>query len=139
MIKILLLFLSVCFLNCATIFSKRIYTIKVESIPQGANLTVYKKDRIFKNEQVTPAEFQVDFGNDMEMLDGQLTLRLTKEGYKKKEVKFYKTVNTTTFWNALLLPFWFIGVLIDAGTGAIWKPEQDYYNVELEKEGNSKS
>jgi len=103
--------------SCATLFTGTKETVQIESDPSGASIKVNGIDR-----GKTPAPVELKKGNVGE------SIILTRDGYKKRVFQPETTFNGVSVLNTFNLLFWGI----DAATGALWKYDPNYYNIELE-------
>lgn len=119
--KILTLFIfsvvTVSFSSCATIFSGSRQTVKIQSVPPGADIYV-EGEKVGK----TPADVELKRGFSPE------SVVLKKEGFENKEVSMHTTLNPVAIINLGSL----LGWGIDAATGAMMKYEKKFYEVTLD-------
>jgi hypothetical protein len=116
-IRLFLFFILVISMSsCATIFTGSKQTVQVNSNPPGAQIEVNGISR-----GVTPSPVVLKKGKEGE------TITLKLDGYEDK------TFRPTTVFNAVAIINLsnLIGWGIDIGTGAIWKYDQSYYNIQL--------
>ena len=105
------------FSSCATVFTGTKQTIQINSKPSGAKVQVDGIDR-----GVTPLALRLKKGND-----GQI-VTLKAEGYETKTFQPETVFNKVAVFNFLNLLCW--GV--DAISGAMWKYDPKFYEIELE-------
>jgi len=121
----LILFLSMVALNfsgCASIFTGTTQSVQVNSVPSGANVSVGGLDR-----GVTPLPVVLKKGSSGECVT------LTLPGYQQKTFQ-----PQTAFNSVAILNLWgILGWGIDAATGALWKYDPTFYNVQLQKVSKS--
>jgi PEGA domain len=115
---VLIAALSVYLTGCASIFTGTTQTVQVNSIPSGANVSVNGLDR-----GQTPLPVVLKKGSSGE------TVTLALSGYQQK------TFQPQTVFNPVsILNLWgILGWGIDAATGAMWKYDPTFYNVQLQK------
>ncbi len=104
--------------GCASIFTGTTQTVQVNSTPSGANVSVCGLDR-----GQTPLPVVLKKGSS-----GQV-VTLSLPGYQEKTFQ-----PQTTFNPVAILNLWgILGWGIDAATGALWKYDPTFYNVQLQK------
>ena len=117
----LILFLSIATLNfsgCASIFTGTTQSVQVNSVPSGASVSVSGLDR-----GLTPLPVVLKKGSSGECLT------LTLPGYQQKTFQ-----PQTAFNPVAILNLWgILGWGIDAATGALWKYDPTFYNIQLQK------
>lgn len=130
--RIVLLFVTVLSLNaCATLVSTSEYTLQVDSAPAGATVRAYyRQNAPAFHEGAAPTAFQMDFGS-MSVAENDAYFEVSLRGYATRKIFIRKTID---WWVLGNIWFWPIG-LVDLGTGAMWKPEQQFYQVQLERAG----
>ncbi len=106
------------FTGCASIFTGTTQTVQVNSMPSGANVSVGGLDR-----GKTPLPVVLKKGSS-----GQcVTLKLP--GYQENTFQ-----PQTAFNPVAILNLWgILGWGIDAATGALWKYDPTFYNIQLQK------
>jgi hypothetical protein len=108
--------------SCATIFTGTKQIVQINSKPPGAKVQVDGIDR-----GKTPVALNLKKGND-----GQVII-LKAEGYETKTFQPETTFNSISILNFFNILCWGI----DAATGALWKYDPKYYEVELEPSKSS--
>ena len=103
--------------SCATLFTGTKQTVQISSNPSGAKVQVDGIDR-----GTTPVALKLKKGND-----GQ-TVTLKSDGYETKIFQPETTFNSVAILNLLNILCWGI----DAATGALWKYDPKFYEIELE-------
>jgi hypothetical protein len=103
--------------SCATVFTGTKQVVQINSIPSGAKIQVDGIDR-----GQTPSAVRLKKGND-----GQI-VTLKAEGYETKTFQPETDINIIAVLNFFNLLCW--GV--DAATGALWKYDPKFYEIELE-------
>lgn len=113
----LLVFLTVSFSSCATIFTGSRQTVKVASFPPGADVYV-------EGEKMgqTPTEITLKKGFNPE------SVVVKKDGFENKNLPLNTTLNPV----AILNLFGILGWGIDAATGAMMKYDRKFYEVTLD-------
>lgn len=116
--KKIMVFLTVSILSssCATIFTGTKQNVQISSTPPGAKIAVNGIDR-----GITPALVSLKKGNGTEVIT------LSHEGYEDKTFQPEHTFQPV----AILNLFGILGWGIDAVTGALWKYDPSFYNIEL--------
>ena len=117
----LILFAALAFLSfsgCASIFTGTTQSVQVNSVPNGANVSVGGIDR-----GLTPLPVVLKKGSSGECVT------LTLPGYQQKTFQ-----PQTAFNPVAILNLWgILGWGIDAATGALWKYDPTFYNIQLQK------
>jgi hypothetical protein len=109
---------SFSFSGCASIFTGTTQSVQVNSVPSGANVSVSGLDR-----GLTPLPVVLKKGSS-----GQC-VTLTLPGYQQKTFQ-----PQTAFNPVAILNLWgILGWGIDAATGALWKYDPTFYNIQLQK------
>jgi len=103
--------------SCATLFTGTKQTVLINSKPSGAKVQVDGIDR-----GSTPIAVKLKKGND-----GQV-VTLKAEGYETKSFQPETAFNTISILNLGNILFWGI----DVATGALWKYDPKFYDIELE-------
>ncbi len=103
--------------SCATLFTGTKQTIQINSKPSGAKVQVDGIDR-----GTTPTEVKLKKGND-----GQV-VTLKSDGFETKTLQPETAFNGVAVLNLFNILFWGI----DAATGALWKYDPKFYEIELE-------
>jgi len=103
--------------SCATLFTGTKQTVLINSKPSGAKLQVDGIDR-----GRTPTAVRLKKG-----YDGQV-LTLKAEGFETKLFQPETAFNGFAVLNLFNIFFWGI----DAATGALWKYDPKFYEIELE-------
>ena len=113
---------ATCFLlfstSCATLFTGTTGTVNINSVPPGAKIQVNGIDR-----GNTPAILQLKRSNDGPIV----TLKM--DGYQTKTFQPETTFNEISIIN-LFSP---LGWAIDILSGALWKYEPSFYELQMEK------
>jgi hypothetical protein len=103
--------------SCATLFTGTKQTVQINSKPSGAKVQVDGIDR-----GTTPTAVKLKKGND-----GQI-ITLKADGYETKTFQPETNFNGVAILNLGNFLFWGI----DAATGALWKYDPKFYEIELE-------
>ena len=98
--------------NCSTIVHQTTQQVKVDSEPSGAAVTVMCGDVHNDPKLTTPAVVTLHRKPNL------CSLKLAKEGYPEKEVKFAKTMSPWYLGNVLIGGI--VGLIVDAANGAMW-------------------
>jgi hypothetical protein len=106
------------FTSCATIFTGSRQTVKIQTVPPGADVQVNGESM-----GKTPTEVSLKKGFNPE------SIVLKKDGYDTKTFSPAVTFNAV----AVLNLFGLLGWAIDAATGAMMKYEKKYYEITLDK------
>jgi hypothetical protein len=114
----LILMLAIMFLisSCATLFTGSQQTVQINSLPSGAKIQVNGVDR-----GTTPTAIKLKKGNE-----GQV-LTLKVDGYETKTFQPETAFNGVSILNLFNVLCWGI----DAATGALWKYDPKFYEIEL--------
>jgi hypothetical protein len=128
-LPILLLAILVLAPGCASIVSKSTYPVTIQSSPEGAEVTVSNRHGQVYATGVTPLHVylksSVGFFQKADYL-----LKIRKPGYKEMTLPLNSTIDGWYFGNILFGGL--IGMLIvDPATGAMWRLETDYVQVNL--------
>ena len=117
---------ALCFLcfNCASIVHQTTQQVPVKSDPPGAALTVACGDVNNDPKLTTPTTITLHRKPDV------CTLKLSKEGYKEKEVAFTKSMSPWYLGN--ILGGGIIGLIVDAANGAMFDRKPNGVDVKLE-------
>jgi len=110
------------FSGCASIFTGTTQSVQVNSVPSGANVSVGGIDR-----GQTPLPMVLKKGSSGECI----TLMLP--GYQEKTFQPQTNFNPVAILNLLSI----LGWGIDAATGALWKYDPTFYNIQLQKVSKS--
>jgi hypothetical protein len=124
--KLIACMVLICFVttSCATVLTGTKNTIKVNTDPEGAS--VY-----FNDQKMGTTPLKVKFPRK-----NNITVKLTKEGYKDKIFLIKQNFNVLSVFSYLLLYF---PILVDYATGAIWwlNPRDVTKSLEpIDKEGS---
>jgi len=107
--------------SCATVFTGTRQTIQIVSNPPGAKILVDGIDR-----GSTPSAVSLKKGSN-----GQL-ITLKANGYETKNFQPETSFNEVAILNLFNIIFWGI----DIATGALWKYDPKYYELELEQKSS---
>jgi hypothetical protein len=105
------------FSSCATIFTGSRQTVKVQTIPPGADVYVEGEKM-----GTTPTEVSLKKGFNPE------NVVVKKEGFDNKTIPLNSTFNPV----ALLNLFGLLGWAIDGATGSMMKYDKKFYEVTLD-------
>ena len=109
--------------GCASIMSGSNQRVAVNSFPDGATA------KIGNSTQLTPAVF------NLSRKDGDQTVTVSKPGYVTVTEVIGKTLNPWVIGNVIWGVFgFFIGMVVDASTGAVTKFTPDKIDVTLVEE-----
>ena len=127
----LLIVLVFLFSGCASIVSKSIYPLSINSNPNDAKISITDK----KGKEIylgnTPATVQLKAGAGF-FSKAEYQVKLSSLGYDDKIVPVIFTLDGWYFGNILLGGL--LGMLIiDPATGAMWKMETEFINETLNK------
>ena len=115
--------------SCATIFTKSAYPVRLNSNPQGAQITIKNKAGRIIYTGETPAKVKLKAAAGY-MSREEYTIEFSKEGYKPKTT--YLTANLDGVYFVNLLFGGFIGMLIiDPASGAMYKIADKEINEQL--------
>ncbi len=131
-----LTFVAITFLSsCASIFSKSVYPLTVNTSPSEANVTITdeKGTEIFKGN--SPANVRLKASTGF-FKKASYTVNVSKEGFGTKSLPVNFKIDGWYFGNLLLGGV--VGMLIiDPATGAMYKIDSELMNVNLNKETSS--
>ena len=102
--------------SCSTILTGSKQTVQINTIPSGVKVQVNGIDR-----GTTPTAIKLKKGNE-----GQV-LTLKADGFETKIIQPETVFNGISILNLFNILFW--GV--DAATGALWKYDLKFYEIEL--------
>ena len=120
-INLSIVFSLFCMTSCATLITGTKQTVQINSIPSGAKVQVDGIDR-----GKTPAAIQLKRGNE-----GQ-TVTLKADGYETMHFQPETDFNGVAALNLFNVLFWGI----DAASGALWKYDPKYYEIQLDPIGS---
>jgi hypothetical protein len=106
--------------GCATLFSGEKQDVKVRAYPQDAVVTVDGRQNVSANATVPLSRSEQHF------------IDVQKDGFQAKRVQVKQTINPWFFANLALLPFFWVGMLVDAVSGKINELEPTDITVNLE-------
>lgn len=117
--------------SCATISSKSVYSISVNTIPHGANIKVLDR----KGKQIIlsqgPDTFKLRASHGY-FRRAEYTIESSLEGYLTTIEPLYFTLDKKYIDNIYFLHFMPIGLLlIDPVSGAMWMPERQSVEIVL--------
>lgn len=107
-----------CFTSCATVFTGTKSTIQINSVPSGAKIQVNGIDK-----GTTPAAVKFKKGSEAPVV----TLKL--ENYETRTFQPETSFNGLSILNLSNI----VGWGIDALSGAMWKYDPKFYEIQLEK------
>jgi len=119
------LLLFILFSSCASIRNGTKQAIRINSLPQGANVLINGKDLQLKTPCMVELKRKVKPGvynnrNEYRFL-------FQKEGYANFEVIDYRKINPTIYWNVATWLFVVFAVPIDFASGAAYKYSDNIY------------
>lgn len=131
----LYLFLLLCCLTtgCASIVSKSIYPIRIESSPQEANITIVNQDDEIVFAGQTPASVELDADGGY-FRPAKYLLTFDKEGYEELTIPLSAKIDGWYFGNFLfggLIGF----LIVDPLTGDMWKFRDESIMMSLREQG----
>jgi len=112
LMAVIMLFMT----SCATMFTGTKQTVQINTFPAGAKVQVDGIDR-----GTTPTAIKLKKGNE-----GQV-LTLKVDGFETKTFQPETGFNSVGILNLFNVLFWGI----DAATGALWKYDPKFYEIEL--------
>jgi hypothetical protein len=116
-----------CLAGCGTLFTGTTQTVQINSVPSGATVQVNGTYR-----GLTPTPVTLKKGSVGQMVT------LNKEGYKQKSFQpqtVFNKVGLLNFATLYLLP---ISWLVDSCTGALYKYDPVFYDIQLKPYRSSK-
>ena len=117
--------------NCASIVHQTTQYVPVKSQPEGAAITVSCGGVSNDPKLVSPATVT------LHRKAHHCSLKLTKEGFKPKELSFARAVSGWYFGNVLVGGI--VGLIVDAANGAMWNRTPSVIDVTLEPEEDGSS
>lgn len=125
------------FSGCASIVSKSNWPFSVDSQPQGAAVSIANKKGVEIYKGRTPAAMKLKSGSGFFSKE-QYIVTLTMPGYEERKINVECKLNGWYFGNILIGGL--IGMLVvDPLTGAMYRLDQDYVSVALNKTDQSVS
>lgn len=120
------------FSGCATMRSKSIYSIPINTIPEKANISVTdKKGNIMINSQ-SPDTLTLKASAGY-FKRAEYLVEVSHDGYQTKKETLYFVLDEKYLKNIFLSFFMPIGfLLIDPISGAMWMPEKQEIKVTLQ-------
>jgi hypothetical protein len=112
--------LLVCLTGCGTLFTGTTQSVQINSVPSGASVMVNNTYR-----GLTPTPVILKKGSTGQMVT------LSKDGYKKKSFQPQTAFNNIGLLNFATLYLMPISWLVDSCTGALYKYEPSFYNIQL--------
>ncbi len=106
--------------SCATIMHGTSQNIKIESTPPGILVTIDDGTTV-----TTPAEVRLKRNRDY-------VVEFNNPGEEKYRVTIKSSLSGWFFGNFIFLGGWWIGMIVDAADGAMWKLEPDIINASFE-------
>ncbi|MGB8193674.1 MAG: hypothetical protein WCF67_17210 [Chitinophagaceae bacterium] len=135
MTKLLLAFVLFLCASCASIVSKSVYNVKLNSSPEEAQVQVFdRKGREVFNGN-TPTQVNLRSGSGY-FKRAEYTIKYTKPGYLTKEVTISSDINGWYFGNIVfggLIGF----LIVDPATGAMYRLDQTNLNETLAPDGKT--
>ncbi len=121
--------LSMLLPGCATIVSRTSYPVAINSHPDGATVTITDRKGIEIYKGMTPVKLKLKSGAGF-FTNARYSLKFNMEGYNESMVNITSSLNGWYFGNILIGGF--LGMLIiDPATGAMWKLDQQYFDINL--------
>lgn len=115
--------------NCATIVSKTNYPVKIVTEPNGATVSISNRKGIEIYKGSTPAFVMLKSGAGF-FTPARYQVRINLEGYAESVVNITSSLNGWYLGNLLIGGL--IGmVIVDPATGAMWRIDQKFLNVNL--------
>lgn len=125
--RLLAAMLALSSVQCASIVSEHVYRYQIESDPQGATVTVYSNG-VAGPALTTPGEVMLDLADD-------IALKFELPGYNTHLMVLQKDIDMWAIGNVVCGGV--IGIAIDFGTGALWKPVNPVILWRFQKSENS--
>jgi len=118
------------FSNCASIVSRSVYPLSINSTPSGANVVVTSSRGVEVFSGTTPAVVHLRAGNGF-FSRAEYHVRVSLQGFETRVIPVTFSIDGWYFGNLLLFGVGgFIGMLIiDPATGAMWRIDMDAINV----------
>ena len=136
LMRILIVFISLLiFSNCATIVSKSTYPFTVNTEPSGVKVVIKKGNgkEVFKGN--SPATVQLKAGAGF-FKKASYTVTVTQDGYAEQTLPINFKLDGW-YWGNLFLGGVLGMLIIDPATGAMYKLEDEYMNINLTQSNTS--
>lgn len=129
-LNIMPLLLLVCLMtSCATILSGRRAKVTVNGSAS------YSKERVFiQTDAKSYSNVYLPAVVKVKRKSKPSVIRIASDSYDYSSIVVGKKINSAFWWNILLGGF--IGMGVDAGTGAMYKPEQKHYTTQMTPKQN---
>ncbi len=116
--------------GCASIFSKSIYPVSINSTPSEAKITIENSSKLRVYEGVTPATVRLNSSEGF-FKKATYSIKFEKEGHATKTISIQSKLDGWYFGNLLIGGF--LGMLIiDPATGAMFALETSNVGVSLD-------
>jgi hypothetical protein len=136
--RIFIVFTSILiFSNCATILSKSTYPFTVNTDPSGVKVVIKNGEgkEIYKGN--SPASVKLKAGEGF-FKKASYTVTVTLDGYVEQTLPINFKLDGWYWGNLLLFPTGVVGLLIvDPASGAMYKLEDEYMNINLRQSNAS--
>jgi hypothetical protein len=121
--------------SCASILSKSTYPFTINTTPSGVNVLIKNGEGMDIYNGTSPATVNLKAGAGF-FKKASYIVRISGEGYNEQTLPINFTIDGWYFGNLLLGGV--IGMLIvDPATGAMYKIEDEYMNINLSKSSTS--
>lgn len=117
--------------NCATIVSKSVYPLRIDTNPEDAKITITNRFNLNIFEGKAPASLMLNASSGFFQPE-MYTIKIEKDGYAPRTISIKAEMDGWFCGN--ILAGGLIGIVIDAASGAMYKIEPNIYNVTLQKE-----
>ncbi len=119
--------------SCATIFSKSVYPLSINTSPSGAKVILRDRHGADLYVGTTPASLKVKSSYNF-FQKAKYTVVFEKEGYETISIPVTCSIDGWYYTNLFTVYFAIIPMLIiDPATGAMWKLDQSYIYQSLPK------
>ncbi len=128
LVPLLLLSCCVPLSSCATVCSKSVYRVKIDSNPSDAKYVVAYTNGVEFARGRTPDTIELDASKSSGFARARYIITLSKPGYEEYKQSLSASLDGFFWGNFILLPYFWAGMLLDGVTGAQWKlpPEVKY-------------
>lgn len=116
--------------SCASIVSRSKYDVTFNSNPSQATVRVLNRRGVEIASGQTPASFRLR-AKDGFFKPAKYTVVFSKEGYEEKMMPLKAEFDAWVVGNLIIGGP--LGIIIDGATGAMWRIDDDMFNVSLQK------
>lgn len=136
-VSLWLLTSAILFSSCASIVSKGVYPISINSTPSGANISVITSDGTELYKGNTPAVVNLKAGDGF-FKRATYQVKFSKAGYDERIVPINFKVDGW-YWGNIIFGGAIGMLIVDPATGAMYKLETEYLNETLTQTGTTQN